>query len=323
LIQISESSSFNSIEAYLSAKGWLKENEHIAKINKAGEGNMNVVLRVTTNLRSLILKQSRPYVQKYQNIPAPLDRISVEKAFYEAVQNGAIKQHFPTILGFDAASYLLALEDLGDCEDMSFIYDRRSITDHQMLLLVSIIKNIHATAPPSDFPDNLEMRQLNHQHIFILPFLEDNGFSLDDVQPGLQKISLPFKKDIVLKMEISKISDTYLSKGNTLLHGDYYPGSWMIKDESLYIIDPEFGFVGFAEFDIGVLAAHVIMASHDVTYLKKIEKLYGNFIDTTLTKKIAGIEMMRRLIGLAQLPFTRTLDEKQQLLLLSKNLILS
>jgi 5-methylthioribose kinase len=322
LIQISESSSFNSIEAYLLAKGWLKENEHIAKINKAGEGNMNVVLRVTTNLRSLILKQSRPYVQKYQNIPAPLDRIKVEKAFYEAVQNGAIKQCFPIILGFDAASYLLALEDIGNCEDMSFIYDQRSISDWHLIKLISIIKNIHATVPPSDFPENMEMRQLNHQHIFILPFLEDNGFSLDDVQTGLQKLSQPFKKDQKLKVEITKMGDTYLSQGNRLLHGDYYPGSWMTKDESLYVIDPEFGFVGFAAFDIGVLAAHVIMATHDISYLEKIERLYGNNIDTTLTKKIAGIEIMRRLIGLAQLPLFRTLDEKKQLLLMSKNMIL-
>jgi 5-methylthioribose kinase len=134
---------------------------------------------------------------------------------------------------------------------------------------------------------------------------------------------MSFKENENLKKQVNIIGEKYLSKGDTLLHGDYYPGSWMSINDLLYVIDPEFGFVGFPEFDLGVMAAHLIIATHDLSYIEKIEKTYPKTIDMKLLKKIAGIEIMRRLIGLAQLPLSRTLADKEQLLLMSKNMILS
>lgn len=323
MLQISEDSTLKFLQEYLSSKGWLKKSEKITHISRAGEGNMNVVIRVTSNLRSIIVKQSRPFVQKYQHILAPIERIEVEHTFYKAVSNSHINSHIPRIIGFDADTHILVMEDLGDCDDMSFIYHQRSITDNQFQTLITIIHQIHCAKAPSDFPDNIKMRELNHQHIFILPFMSDNGFSLDDIQPGLQNLSLEYKENEQLKLIINSIGDKYLSKGDTLLHGDYYPGSWMSTDKKLYIIDPEFGFVGFKEFDLGVMAAHFIIATHDISYIEKIKISYPADIENELLKKVAGIEMMRRLIGLAQLPINRTLEEKRELLTMAKNLILS
>ena len=221
MIQISEDSSLSSLENYLNSKNWIKKEERITKITKAGEGNMNVVLRIITNIRSIIIKQSRPFVQKYQDIPAPIERIAVEKSFYDAIGIGGIKENFPAIIGFDYESYILIMEDLGDCDDMSFIYHKRTISNHQFEKLIKICYQIHNTATPTDFPSNMKMRELNHQHIFVLPFLTDNGFSLDDIQIGLQELSMSFKKNENLKKQVTLIGEKYLSKGNTLLHGDY------------------------------------------------------------------------------------------------------
>lgn len=324
MIQISEQISFSSLEAYMVSQGWWAKDEHISKISKAGEGNMNVVLRITTNQRSFVLKQSRPFVQKYQDIPAPLDRITVEQKFYEAIkENKDLQPHIPKIIGFDPKSHLLMMEDLGNCDDMGFLYAKRVIDDTHLKKLISILKTIHTTEAPLDFPENREMRQLNHQHVFVLPFLESNGFSLDAIQPGLQTLSMPYKRDTELKAAISRIGERYLSKGNTLLHGDYYPGSWMTNNQNLYVIDPEFSFIGYAEFDIGVMVAHCILATHQEAYLGKIERLYVGTVSQELIRKTAGIEIMRRIIGLAQLPLTRTLAEKEELLIMAKKMILS
>ncbi|MGS0526226.1 hypothetical protein ACU8V7_14710 [Zobellia nedashkovskayae] len=67
------------LQNYLQSKEWLHTAEKLTAVEKPGDGNMNVVLRVITDQRSFILKQSRPYVQKYQQVEAPLDRITVEK----------------------------------------------------------------------------------------------------------------------------------------------------------------------------------------------------------------------------------------------------
>jgi len=302
------------VENVLKEKSLLRPDEHIISIEKPGEGNMNVVLRVKTNKQSLILKQSRPYVEKYKQIEAPIARIAVENEFYKAIENTTLKVHVPKVLYFDKADHILLLEDLGACEDLSYIYRKKKIASKELEKLILIAKVIHNTAVTENFPDNRKMRLLNHQHIFELPFMKDNGFSLDTIQRGLQNISEPYKNDEALKTVIGRIGEKYLEKGDTLIHGDYYPGSWMKSDKNLYIIDPEFGFVGFAEFDLGVMAAHIILATSKKKYLKKIQMQYKGNIDGELMIQIAGIEIMRRLIGLAQLPLEKTIEEKTTLL---------
>ncbi len=311
------------LQDYLISRGWMDSSEEISSLEKPGEGNMNVVLRIKTNKRSFILKQSRPFVQKYQQIEAPLDRIAVEYDFYKTVSSEALQPHLPEILGYDAKNHVLLMEDLGHCDDLSSIYSSRSIDANNLKKLVNVLGLIHQNEVPEDFPENSEMRQLNHQHIFVLPFLEDNGFQLDDIQDGLQALSLSYKKDEKLKYIINEMGNLYLSKGETLLHGDYYPGSWMTEADNLYIIDPEFGFAGFAEFDLGVMVAHTIIATADERYLETIIDLYSRNADKSLVKKVAGIEIMRRLIGLAQLPLEHTIAEKQYLLQTAHEMILS
>lgn len=284
---------------------------------------MNVVLRINLNERSFILKQSRPFVQKYQQIEAPLHRIAVEHKFYSVLQHEALDAYLPKVLGYDKEDHILLLQDLGDCEDMSYLYSDRSIAPAILEQLIRAIGHIHTTEVPKDFPQNLEMRRLNHQHIFVLPFLTDNGFQLDDIQQGLQECSMAYKQDKDLKSVIEEIGKKYLSPGNTLLHGDYYPGSWMTATDQLYIIDPEFGFSGLAEFDLGVMTAHCIMATGDKHYLDLIFEAYEGNAEKALIAKVAGIEIMRRIIGLAQLPLERTLDEKQYLLELARKMVLS
>ena len=320
---IDHSTSVTELQKYLFSKGWMDAGEQITTIEKPGEGNMNVVLRIKTDNRSFILKQSRPFVQKYQQIEAPLDRIAVEYQFYQAVQNESLRKNLPSILGYDAYEQLLILEDLGHCLDMSSIYTSKQIAEDQLQRLTSILALIHESEVPNNFSENMAMRQLNHQHIFVLPFLEDNGFQLDDIQEGLQELSKPYKQDASLKAIVEEVGKRYLSQGNTLLHGDYYPGSWMTETENLYVIDPEFGFVGFAEFDLGVMAAHIIMATADESYLDSIFNLYNRKADKKLMAQVAGIEIIRRLIGLAQLPLERSIGEKQYLLELARKMILA
>lgn len=311
-----------TLEQYLGDMGWLQSGETVEALSKAGEGNMNVVVRVTTDQRSFILKQSRPYVQKYPQIPAPLDRIRVEHRFYQAVRGAGIDRHLPRILGFDPENSLMLQEDLGHARDMSYLYETRELEPETLRLLTEVLVRIHATPVPEDFPANLELRGLNHQHIFVLPFDADNGFDLDSVQAGLAQLALPFKTDKALKSRIEAVGKRYLSEGNVLLHGDYYPGSWLRARGGTYIIDPEFCFAGFPEYDLGVMAGHLLMASMDTVIVDEIFKHYPRPFDRGLVRQMAGIEILRRLIGLAQLPLKRSLDEKRQLITLAKNMIL-
>ncbi|QVY64244.1 phosphotransferase [Polaribacter sp. Q13] len=309
------------IKEFLLEINFLKESEEILSVEKPGEGNMNVVLRVKTNQRSFIVKQSRPFVQKYQDIPAPEDRIDVEYQFYKAIESPVVTSHIPEVLAYDAKNYVLILEDLGNCEDMSFVYKNRAIETESIQLLVDILSNIHKSDVSETYPENKELRVLNHQHIFVLPFAVDNGFSLDTIQDGLEAVSQAYKKDEKLKEQIALVGERYLSEGTTLLHGDYYPGSWMTKEDEVFVIDPEFSFKGFPEFDLGVMAAHMVMATGNKLLISTVKKAYTLKFDERLFLQITGIEIMRRLIGIAQLPLDRTLEEKKELLEIARLLI--
>jgi len=322
LISIDTNTPLEELQEFLKLKNWLNTDEQITSITKPGEGNMNVVLRVTTNQRSFILKQSRPYVQKYQEIEAPLNRIEVEYEFYKAVQAAFISKHIPAILAFDQNNYLLQMEDLGQCDDMTFCYHDRKISIPVLEKLVNVSAAIHKVSNIQKFPENKALRELNHQHIFVLPFMEENGFHLDEVQQGLDELSLPYKNDSRIKAVVNVLGDRYLSEGDVLIHGDYYPGSWMHLENEVYIIDPEFSFIGFREFDLGVMTAHLIMATMDPNGLSTVIELYKEQANNRIVSQVAGIEIIRRLIGLAQLPLQRTIEEKDYLLQLARKMIL-
>ena len=317
------------IEAYLRQKGWLESGERLRSVEKAGQGNMNRVVRVITDRRSFILKQSRPWVEKFPQIAAPAARILVEARFYELTGRISwLRELMPGLLGKDTGNFLLMLEDLGRGADFTFLYRRASqmpapLTGKLMLFL----SRLHA-CPFSDdtresFPGNFAMRRLNHQHLFVFPFAADNGFDLDQVMPGLQAAALPFRRDQALKERLRPLGEPYLGEGPSLLHGDFFPGSWLQAGRDVRIIDPEFCFFGPPEYDLGVMTAHLMMARVPETDVAQARKAYSPLpgFDESLREAFTGMEIMRRLIGLAQLPIDLDLEKRRALLEKARSLI--
>ncbi len=318
---IDKNSSLVELQELLAFKGWLKEAEVVEKVGKAGEGNMNVVLRLKTNQRSFIIKQSRPFVYKYQEISAPIERIITEQKFYRSLSNSHVKQHFPALLNSDKEDYLIMLSDIGDVEDLTNIYNAKKVSQSLLEELVLILEGIHYMRIKK-FPSNLELRVLNHQHIFVLPYKENNGFDLDQIQPLLGDLSIKYKSNEQLIKQVAQLGEDYLKKGDTLIHGDYYPGSWLERDRFTYVIDPEFSFLGFSEFDLGVMAAHIVMATSDRNYTEVIFDMYSLPFKKKLARQIVGVEVIRRIIGLAQIPLTMSISDKEALLDWAVELIL-
>ncbi len=311
----------DALPAYLQDKGWIEAGEEIVKTEKPGDGNMNFVLRIITTARSLIIKQSRPWVEKYPKIEAPVERIGVEARFYELLSKTAgIQKAIPALIGYDKAHFILAIEDLGQTADYTFVYQKTAtLDDQEMSALIAFISRLHNTdfdVAQATFPSNQVLKKLNHEHIFVFPYLPDNGFDLDIVQEGLQEMALPFRKDEALKAKIAQLGEVYLGTGSVLLHGDYYPGSWLKTTAGPKVIDPEFAFFGRPEFDLGVMAAHLKMAAYTDKKIREALRTYQkpSEFDAHLYVSFCGAEILRRVIGLAQLPLQLTLEEKRALL---------
>ncbi|MFU8814544.1 MAG: phosphotransferase [Pseudomonadales bacterium] len=332
------------IEAHLKALGWIDGDEQLVALAPAGEGNMNRTLRVSLARigsrqpgRSVILKQAVPYVARYPHIPAPVERLEVERAFYGIVsRSAALAVRVPGVLGADMSNHLLCLEDLGEAADFTSLYQtagdaaqRGAVRGGQLTALVYWLWKLHALDLGSDTPGCLEnraMRRLNHAHIFEIPFANDNGVALS---PVLSSLQAEFATDAALRQQAAALGRIYLGEQHhestaALLHGDYYPGSWLHHpSRGVMVIDPEFAFVGPPEFDVGVLFAHLLMAGYpqgDIMGLLQSYVRPAGF-NPALAMGFAGMEVIRRLLGVAQLPLAATDDVRTQWLQAARQMV--
>ncbi len=316
---------------YLRHQQWLAADETIRAVAKAGEGNMNCTLRVTTNQRSFIIKQSRPWVEKYPTIAAPWERALIEGRFYQLVaQHAALQNQMPRLLCSDSASRINLFEDLGASDDLTWLYaGERQLELAQVETLAAYLTQLHCSfLTHSDKPAfaNRAMRELNHFHIFTFPLQPDNGFDLDAITPGLSAAAQTLKDDAAYVARVTELGALYLQDGVTLLHGDFFPGSWLQTADGLKVIDPEFCFFGAAEFELGVMLAHLHLTAQPASVIDRLWQSYqpaSSNWQPALVEQFAGVEIMRRLIGVAQLPLTVGLTRKQDLLLRSRQLVLT
>src|SRR6202011_5004945 len=106
-----DASDLAAMSDHLRNLGWIEPRENILPAVRAGEGNMNYTLRVRTTDRTFILKQARPWVEKYPHIAAPWDRAVVEGRFYELISTRKdLARYMPKLLGVDAQARMLCLE---------------------------------------------------------------------------------------------------------------------------------------------------------------------------------------------------------------------
>jgi len=321
--------SLETIDAYVRSRGWIDAADTVCAIAPAGEGNMNYTLRVTTNMRSMILKQSVPWVAKYPDIDAPWDRIIREARFFQIVSaQPSLARSMPALKDLDVISRIVLLEDVGNGRDGAYVYQGEQLAAADLQSAVNWLATLHNTKFNHECRSaltNRDMRALNHAHIFRIPLQTENPVDLDTITPGLQAVADKLKANTDFVAAVHNVGEAlYLQDGPTLIHGDFFPGSWLITDSGLKVIDPEFSFFGFPEFDVGVLIAHLLLSRQSEDRIEQVLHTYRQPDGFSLfaCKQIVGVEIVRRLIGVAQLPVPYALNTKIQLLSMATGLVL-
>lgn len=316
----------DAVSRYLTDVGILSSVDAPAHVSRAGDGNMNCTLHVVTAGRRLIVKQGRPWVEKYDHIAAPWDRTLVEAAFYQEVaRDGWLAARMPRLLYVDRASRILVLDDLR-APDFTSLYAGEIIDRTTADALSDYLGNLHSLGvDPSHRAvfANREMRRLNHEHMFRFPLQPSNGIDLDRITPGLETAAHALRRDSAFAGRVAELGEIYLADGSQLVHGDFFPGSWLRAPDGPMIIDPEFCFLGHGEFDFGVMIAHLIMSAQPPTLIERVREAVPMAYDQVLTLQFAGVEIMRRLIGVAQLPLAASLQHKQAWLDRARELVMS
>ena len=179
---------------------------------------------------------------------APEERVLVEAAFYRAVAGcPLVAERMPGFLGWDEENFVAAFEDLGETADCTDLYNDGEAAFASLPGLCQWLAALHQAAfdePTRTRMENRAMRQLNHEHLYCFPLHPDNGLDLDAITLGLTGVAQALQGDAAYRSAIAELGALYLANGPCLLHGDFYPGSWVRAGESVWIIDPEFCFFG-------------------------------------------------------------------------------
>lgn len=287
--------------------------DEITSISRAGDGNMNVTLRVCGQSSSIILKQAFPYCAKYPDIPAPVERLAVEASYYRACATSPHLSSFHAqLIGEIPRLHLLALEDLGTGADYEEkFYDGHALSVQDLGHLVDYLSHLHSHPVDRIQFSNLSnqsMRILNADYLFEGPFekpvTETLPFSINrEILRTAQEHTAPHK----IIRTLQRLRKTYLSEdGASLVHGDFYPRSWIRTVSGPKIIDMEFCHFGAPEFDLGVLQGHLALA--DSSVIGQIKSRYRTAapINWDLVELFQAQEVMRRVLGLAKVPFSAT-----------------
>ena len=344
-------------EGYLRAQGWLDDSESVRCLALAGEVfNMNCTLRVTLGSgATLIVKQSRPFVERYPSIAAPVERIEAEACFYQAcLADGTpavLRRSVPSLRGFDAASHVLCMEDVGTT-DWGLLYAGGGggcdLPASVAADLGAFLAAVHDLSPDAALPEgcvlgrgnNAGLRELTWNYVFHLPLeAGGGGVDLETVTPGLEELASELRGDEAFKERARALGRRYVLQeegppefARRLVHGDFFPASWMVGGDgaaAARVIDAEFCHLGLPELDVGFAVAHLLVTSQEAAAAALLRAYFAGRrnggAERGLVAQMAGVEVMRRLIGLAQLPLAAphdSLGHKKTLLALARRCVM-
>ncbi len=330
------------VDLVMGALGWLGDEEQVTTC-RALSGDSSTVMRVELQelrggWRTAVLKQALPWLQRDESVAMPVDRGSAELRFYRRVTRlPEVAARMPRLLGGDETRSVLLLEDFRGAADLTSLYGGGSLDEDAASALGSFLRALHAGSRGGRDPEPAYtgMRTLNQRLVFEAPFaspaagaegLGPDGPGLDrsaleEIEPGLGVAAAALRADSAFREATAALGRRFLDAGACLVHGAFHPGNWLLlADGGVRVVDPQFGGWGDAEFDIGTGLAHLLLSQQpDETVRAFLVAAWAppegeedredpDSVEpeevAALVARYAGAELVRRLIGGAQLPLT-------------------
>lgn len=256
---------------YLRHRGWIRDQEKVAKVERAFEDHPDLALRVLTEhptgARWLLVWQARPWDERAPDRPMPRDRILVEARYYKTLEsNVQLATWSPKLIGSDAESGILAAEDLGR-GTMDDIGPRTPLEVDVFAALLRYLSLLHRLPTPT-WPvlNNPAMRGLR----------AERTFRVDAAHP--------------LHAPLLDLADAYLAGADCLVHGDFQPACWVRGTRGPKVFGARWAHLGKAEFDLGVFLAHLVARGQAIRGRQVMSAIWG---DPELVFGFAGAELLR------------------------------
>lgn len=323
-----------------------------------GDGNLNYVFKVTdAKGNSVIIKQAGRIARISEDMKLDPDRNRIESEILE-LQGKLAAGYVPEIYFYDTVMSACGMQDLSDHAIM-----RTAMLEHKIYPKfseqISTFMAQVLMGTTDIVMDHQEKKAL--QRKFINPELCDISEALVYTEPYNDELHrnhvFPPIADFVkeklyddeeLHCEVAKLKMDFMTRAQSLIHGDLHTGSIFINEETTMVFDPEFCFYGPMGYDIGNVIANMIFAwvngdaygekefcawvesvIVDVINLtmEKLKAYYEEHVTDTLCKNkayeryyldtiladtaaVTGLELNRRIVGMANVKDITTIEDE-------------
>ena len=350
------------VDLVMGAVGWLGDEEQVTTCASLG-GESSTVMRVELQelrggWRTAVLKQSLPWLRRDESVAMPADRWRGEHAFYrEVARVPEAAALVPRLMAANEARCLLLLEDFRGASNLASLYRGGSLGEGTAAALGGFLRELRRGTRGEQDAEfaNGGMKALSHRLLFEAPFGSrgqgGNGFgpdgpapagdALDAIEPGLGEAAATLRSDRAFREALSELGSRFLDAGACLVHGAFHPANWLLlPNGDVRVVDPQYSSPGDPEFDLGTALAHLLLARQPVevvtTFLSAAtgaeeagregpadtEEVEAG-VDRPLVARYAGAELVRRLLGGAQLPLEAEGGFRRGLLETARTAVLS
>lgn len=341
----------------VSQKEWDTESMSCKEI---GDGNLNYVFKVVDGKgNSVIIKQAGNEARISSDMKLDPDRNRIESEILE-LQGKLAPGYVPEIYFYDTVMSACGMQDLSDHAIM-----RSAMLEHKIFPKfadqISTFMAQVLMGTTDIVMDHQEKKDL--QRKFINPELCDISEALVYTEPynderNRNNVFAPVAdfvkeklyRDEELHCEVAKLKMDFMTRAQSLIHGDLHTGSIFINEESTMVFDPEFCFYGPMGYDIGNVVANMIFAwangdaAGDEKFCQWVEGVIVDVVNMTMDKlkayyeghvtdtmcknaayekyyldtiladtaAVTGLEMIRRVVGMANVKDITTIADQEK-----------
>ena len=326
-----------------------------------GDGNLNYVFRVADGKgNSVIVKQAGYELRISKEMKIDTDRNRVESEIlilYAKLAPGLVSE----IYDYDTVMCACCMEDMSDYQVM-----RGAMLEHKIFpkfadqistFMAQVLMGTTDVVMDHQEKKKLQKKfitpdicDITEQLVYTEPFNDERGRN-NVYAPNAAFVKEKLYDDEELHLEVAKLKMDFMTRAQSLIHGDLHTGSIFINEESTIVFDPEFCMYGPMGYDIGNIVANMIFAwcSGDAAgdkefcawvesvikdvvnmTMDKMEKYYDEHVTDTMCKAkgykeyymksiladtagVAGLELIRRTVGMANVKDITTIaDEKNR-----------
>lgn len=325
-----------------------------------GDGNLNYVFKVVdAKGHSVIIKQAGEELRISKEMKIDTDRNRIESEIL-ILQGELAPGYVPEIYFYDTVMCACGMQDLSDHMIM-----RTAMLEHKIFpKFAEQISTFMAQVlmGTTDITmDHQKKKEL--QRKFINPELCDISEALVYTEPyndilKRNNVFAPIADfveeklygDEELHCEIAKLKMDFLTRAQSLIHGDLHTGSIFINEETTMVFDPEFCFYGPMGYDIGNVVANMIFAwangdaCGETEFCKWTESVIVDVVNLTMAKlkayyeenvsdimfkneaykeyyldtirqdtaAVTGLELIRRAVGMANVKDLTTIADAEK-----------